>query len=98
LGTLFGVNPSIVSLAVAVDFDLDSAFVAAFVFFGAAFVADIFFVVFFVVAVDALLDAAAGNWIRRVVKNVRHVAANVDEANTDEGKTLVRSTERLDAM
>jgi hypothetical protein len=72
---------------------LDFAFVVAFAFFGAAFVA----VVFFDVVVDALLDAAAGSWIRRVVKNVRRVAANADEVKTDEGKTLLRSTGRLDA-
>lgn len=79
--------------SVAVDFGLDFAFAVAFTFFGAAFLA----VVFFVVVVDALLDAAAGSWIRRVVKNVRRVAANADEVRADEGKTLLRSTGRLDA-
>jgi hypothetical protein len=98
LGTFLGVDCLTVFLAVAVDFGLDFAFVVAFVFFAAAFVAVVFFAVFFAVVIDALLDAAAGNWMRRVVKNVRRVAANADEVKTDEDKTLVRSTGRLNMM
>jgi hypothetical protein len=66
----------------------------ALAFFGAAFVAMVPSVVDF----DALLDAAAGSWIRRVVKNVRRVATNADEIKLDEDKTLVRSAGILNAM
>jgi hypothetical protein len=59
------------------------AFLAA-AFFGAAFLAAGFFVIFFAAVVDALFGAAADSWIRRVVKNVRRVAANAGEVNTEE--------------
>jgi hypothetical protein len=93
-----GGGRSTVFLVAAVDFGLDFVSVVAFTFFGAALIPVVFFVVFVVVFVDALLDAAAGSWIRRVVKNVRRVAANADEVKTDEDKTLVRSTGTLDAI
>jgi hypothetical protein len=51
-----------------------------------------------VVDFDALLDAEAGSWIRRVVKNVRRVATNADEIKLDEDKTLVRSAGILNTM
>jgi hypothetical protein len=57
-------------------------------FFGAVVLSNVGF--------DALLDAAADSWIRRVVKNVRRVAT--DEIKTDEDKTLVRSAGSLNMM
>jgi hypothetical protein len=92
-------------LGFAFAFGLGFAFVATFffgaaflvaVFFGAAFLTTAFFVVFFSPAVDALFDAVGGSWIRRVVKNVRRVAANADEVNTEEDATCVRNTGRPD--
>jgi len=62
------------------------AFLAA-AFFGAAFLAAGFFVIFFAAVVDALFGAAADSWIRRVVKNVRRVAASAGEVNTEEDAT-----------
>jgi len=66
----------------------DFALVAAFAFFfGAAFFAAGFLVVFFARGVDAAFDAAAGSWIRDVVNNVRRVATKADKVKTEEDTT-----------
>lgn len=82
MGFAFGLG-----FALVFAFAFFGATFLAFAFLGVAFLAAGFLLVVFARTVDALFDAAAGSWIRRVVKNVRRAAANAGKVNTEDDAT-----------